>query len=68
MVPHIVKRMVKPKFIYIYTFSFIMGAALLVTADFAAKNFTYFEIPVGVITSLAGIPFFIFLLKGAYDN
>jgi len=45
-----------------------MGAALLVTADFAAKNFTYFEIPVGVITSLAGIPFFIFLLKGAYDN
>lgn len=68
MVPHIAKRIVKPRFAEIYSVSFIFGAMLLLAADFAAKNFTSFEIPVGVITSLAGIPFFIFLLRGAYDN
>lgn len=68
MVPHIAKKLVKPRYAEIYSISFILGATLLTASDFAAKNFTNFEIPVGVITSLAGIPFFIFLLRGAYDS
>ncbi len=63
MVPHIIKRFIPFKYIHIFIFSFIGGGILLLFSDFIAKNFTSFEIPIGVITSLIGIPFFLFILR-----
>ena len=64
VVPNIIKRIVPSKYIHIYILSLLGGATLLLFSDFIVKSFTNFEIPVGVVTSIIGIPFFIFLLRG----
>ncbi|WP_297058021.1 iron chelate uptake ABC transporter family permease subunit, partial [Thermosulfurimonas sp.] len=38
------------------------GAVLLVITDSLARTLTSFDLPVGIITSLVGIPFFVYLL------
>ena len=44
--------------------AFLMGAVFLVLSDFIARTASpYGELPVGVITALAGAPFFLFLLR-----
>lgn len=64
MVPHIVRRFVPLKHIHIFAVSFIGGAAMLLLSDFGARAFTVSQLPVGVITSILGIPFFLYLLRG----
>jgi iron complex transport system permease protein len=39
------------------------GATFMVLADTAARNLTEFDMPVGIVTALAGAPFFIYLMK-----
>lgn len=63
MVPHIVKRFTPSRHFHIYIMSMICGSILLTMADFAVKNMFPYEIPVGIVTSLLGIPFFIYVLK-----
>lgn len=63
MVPHIVKRFMPSKHFHIYIMSMICGSILLIGADFIVKNVFVYEIPVGIITALMGIPFFIYVLK-----
>ncbi|MGB9597599.1 MAG: iron chelate uptake ABC transporter family permease subunit, partial [Candidatus Poribacteria bacterium] len=47
--------------------SALVGAIFLVTADTIARTVTApSEIPVGVVTALAGAPFFIYLLRRKY--
>lgn len=42
----------------------LLGALLLVTADALSRNLVYpLEIPIGIITSAIGAPFFLYLLK-----
>ncbi|MDY6787905.1 MAG: iron ABC transporter permease [candidate division WOR-3 bacterium] len=67
MVPHIVRRFVPMKFFHVYMFSLLGGALLLTGSDLIAKSVMSAEIPVGVITSLLGIPFFIYILKRGQD-
>jgi len=40
-----------------------LGASLLIVADDIARNAAAFEIPIGILTSVVGIPLFIVLLK-----
>jgi len=40
-----------------------MGASLMMIADDIIRGISSFEIPIGIFTSLVGIPIFLVLLK-----
>jgi iron complex transport system permease protein len=64
IVPHLVRMMVGPDNRKVVPLSAALGGAFLMLADDLARTLAVsFEIPVGIFTSLIGIPFFIVLLK-----
>lgn len=61
--PHVVRKIYGPKHKVLIFESMIYGAALMVFADTIARTvIAPSEIPVGIITSLIGVPFFMFAL------
>lgn len=62
VVPHIVRIVTGPDHRILLPASMIAGAILLMLADTFARSFPS-EIPVGIITSFIGAPFFIYLLR-----
>jgi iron complex transport system permease protein len=63
VVPHAMRLMFGPDSRVLLPASLIGGAAFLSAADTAARVVAYpVELPVGVITALAGAPFFLYLL------
>ena len=64
IVPHIGRFIIGSDHKYLIPFSFSMGAILLLIADTAGRClFIPYEIPVGLVMSVIGGPFFIFLLR-----
>ena len=64
IVPHTIRLIAGPDHRVLIPASFFIGSAFLVLCDTAARTLLApTEIPVGVITSLLGGPFFIFLLR-----
>jgi iron complex transport system permease protein len=63
MVPHVVRMLVGPDHRRVVPVSMALGASFMVLSDTVARTFPSGEIPVGIITTLAGAPFFIYLLK-----
>jgi iron complex transport system permease protein len=63
VVPHLARMISGPKNSRLLPLSVVLGANLLVLADALARTVAPQEIPVGVITSLLGVPFFIYLLR-----
>ncbi len=63
VVPHISKMIFGPRHIKNLTGSLILGAAFVLFADGLARNLTVYELPAGIITSLIGVPFFIYLYR-----
>jgi iron complex transport system permease protein len=64
IVPHTVRLIAGPDHRILIPASFFLGSAFLVLCDTAARTIIApTQIPVGVITSLLGGPFFILLLK-----
>ena len=61
VVPHVVRLAVGPEGRRVVPLSAILGAVLLAAADLVARLAG--DIPVGVVTSLLGAPFFLFLLR-----
>jgi iron complex transport system permease protein len=63
--PHIARKIVGDEHLYLFIFSSIVGAILLLVADSVARLILLpLILPVGVITSLLGAPLFISLLIG----
>ncbi|MDH4210669.1 MAG: iron ABC transporter permease [candidate division WOR-3 bacterium] len=63
IIPHVAKLIFGPKHRYNLGASFILGATFLLLADTLSRIITVYELPVGVVTSLVGVPFFIYLYK-----
>ncbi|GGA31423.1 FecCD family ABC transporter permease [Paenibacillus physcomitrellae] len=64
MVPHMARRIGGVNHKALLPLSAVMGALLLSLADFAAQWVSYpSDIPVGIITALLGVPFFLYLLR-----
>lgn len=64
VVPHAVRLAVGPEHRELIPLSILWGAAFLVLADLAARTvLAPAELPVGVVTSLVGGPFFLILLR-----
>ena len=62
-IPHIVRLTGSGRFAYLLPRSILGGALLLLLADLSGRTIVpQREIPVGIITALAGAPFFFFLL------
>jgi len=65
MVPHMVRMMIGPDNTHTLPACFAFGGSFLLLVDNLSRTTASFELPVGVFTTLAGGPFFIFLLKRA---
>lgn len=72
MVPHVARRFVGHDLRRVIPVSALWGAAFTVAADLLARTlFASYELPVGILMSAVGGPFFIFLLmkgKGYRDE
>lgn len=63
MAPHIARRLVGINHRYIMLSSAVVGMFLLVISDYFAKTiFQPAELPVGIVVSIIGIPYFLYLL------
>jgi len=67
VVPHIVRMLIGPNHIYLLPASALAGAILLVVADTLSRTvIAPTELPVGIITAIIGVPFFISLLRNRH--
>jgi len=63
IIPHIARMVVGPDNKSLIPTSFVFGAILLIICDTIARSILSQEIPVGLITSILGGPFFVYLLR-----
>ena len=64
VIPHMVRLVIGPDNRFLIPASAFFGGAFLVLADLISRvAIKPAEIPIGIITSLFGVPFFIYLLK-----
>ena len=67
VVPHAIRLLWGVDHRYLIPMSFLAGGSLLVLADAAARTVAQpLEVPVGVVTALIGVPFFLVLLRRGY--
>jgi len=71
MVPHMIRMTAGPDHSRLLPLSAFGGAAFVLLADDISRGIFAFEIPIGVVTTLLGAPFFAYLLRrrmrGYYD-
>jgi iron complex transport system permease protein len=65
IIPHIIRMAVGPSHRLLMPLSAIVGAAFLLLADTISRLAFSVEVPIGILTSLIGIPVFIIVLKNA---
>jgi len=67
VIPHIIRLLIGPNHRYLLPASSLAGAILLVLSDLIARILIApTELPVGIVTALIGVPFFVSLLKRRY--
>ena len=61
--PHITRMLVGNDYRYCVPLSVLLGSLLLLASDTLARTiFAPTELPVGIITSLIGVPFYLYLV------
>lgn len=65
IIPHIIRMAISPSHRLLIPLSAIVGGAFLLLADGVSRLAFSVEIPIGILTSLIGIPIFIIVLKNA---
>lgn len=63
MVPHIVRMVVGSDYRLVIPLSMSLGSFMLLVADNIVRTSKTIELPVGVVTTLIGAPFFAYLVK-----
>lgn len=64
IVPHLTRKLVGYDYRWIIPVSAVVGAVLVVVADLLARTLNApFEIPIGALISLIGVPFFLYLAR-----
>jgi len=67
VIPHIAKMLVGEHLIKTIPFALILGAAFMIIADLVSRTLiTDTVLPIGVITALIGVPFFVMVYKRYY--
>ena len=67
VIPHLSRRLVGNNFVYLLPTSAIFGASFLLLGDNVSRNLWTSEIPIGILTSFIGVPFFIYLITRRGD-
>lgn len=62
VIPHLTRRMVGNNYKHLMPASMLFGAIFLLLVDDVSRNLLATEIPIGILTSLIGAPFFIYLI------
>ena len=62
LVPHIARLLVGANFIRLLPTSLLLGASFLLLTDTLARTIAPIELPLGILTSACGAPFFLYLL------
>lgn len=62
VIPHIARTMVGPNHSRMIPITMLIGGIFLLAADMLARSITSAELPVSIITALAGAPLFVYLL------
>ena len=62
VIPHLARRLVGNNYKTLLPVAMLMGALFLLTVDDVSRNLFAAEIPIGILTSLIGAPFFIYLI------
>ena len=61
--PHICRLIYGPNHKYLLPLSAIVGGIILINADMISRiSIPYSELPIGIVTSLVGAPFFLYLI------
>lgn len=68
MIPHLVRFIVGPNNKTVIPFSLLTGALFMLIVDNFCRSLLAYEIPLGVLTSLIGAPFFIYILFRTMGN
>jgi iron complex transport system permease protein len=64
IIPHAVRLVWGPDHRFLLPLSVLTGAIFLILADLGARTILApVEIPIGVITAICGVPFFLYLLR-----
>jgi len=63
MMPHAARMIVGPDHRYVIPAAALMGAAYLIVCDTLARTLTGTEIPISIVTSIAGAPYLFFLVR-----
>jgi iron complex transport system permease protein len=63
MIPHAARLMVGPDHRYLIPLSAILGAIFMIVCDTAARTISTGEIPIGIVTSLLGAPYLLYMLR-----
>ena len=67
--PHMVRLLAGPDHRWVLPGSALLGAAMVLGADAVARTMAApAELPLGVLTALVGVPFFLLLLRGAHGK
>lgn len=62
IIPHIARLVVGPNYKVLLPASMLIGSTFLLLVDDIARSAFVMEIPLGILTSLIGAPFFVYLL------
>lgn len=63
VIPHLARAIVGPNYRTLLPVTFILGATYLLLVDDLARCLGSVEVPLGILTSLIGVPFFILIFK-----
>ncbi len=62
VIPHLARMIVGPNYQVLLPASILLGGAYLLMVDDLARLLSSVEIPLGILTALIGVPFFLYLL------
>ena len=68
VIPHLTRRVVGNNYKYLMPASMLSGAIFLLLVDNVSRNMLVTEIPIGILTSFIGAPFFIYLMSKDGDQ
>ena len=68
VVPHLCRRLVGNNYKKLMPAAMLFGALFLLIVDDVSRNFLTSEIPIGILTSFIGAPFFVYLITRGVDR
>ncbi len=63
VIPHLARAVVGPNYRVLLPASMLIGASYLLVIDNIARLVSSTEIPIGILTAVLGVPFFIFIFR-----